>query len=293
MAGLGLAKKSAEGPPPWFDENWYLAEYPDVAAAGMDPWVHYCRHGKAEGRLPRRNRALAWEHHLWRGGEAVMAPRLEGLLDHSDATPEEQAYARWALARWRAWQGDWREVVALLEGIDKSRSCNDAGGPRQGIYLLLVEALCRLAEQGAGDEALLKQVLGELRAHFPDAADTRLAEANAQRVLGDEAARLAAINAPFARHGLDEVTLRDAGKTLSLDNLTPYSLLLTPHASPLSPHQPEGRSPLTPDRRIPPSYLGHRAALQRRGNDCHGAAQPACSDLATSGDHRGRRCQPG
>lgn len=35
-----------------FDEAWYLQRYPDVAAAGMDPVEHYCRHGAAEGRNP-------------------------------------------------------------------------------------------------------------------------------------------------------------------------------------------------------------------------------------------------
>jgi O-antigen biosynthesis protein len=36
-----------------FDPDFYLAEYPDVAAAGVDPLDHYLRHGRAEGRLPR------------------------------------------------------------------------------------------------------------------------------------------------------------------------------------------------------------------------------------------------
>lgn len=35
-----------------FDAQWYLAEYPDVAAAGMDPVEHYLRHGAKEGRDP-------------------------------------------------------------------------------------------------------------------------------------------------------------------------------------------------------------------------------------------------
>jgi hypothetical protein len=35
-----------------FDEDWYLRRYPDVAAAGIDPVEHYCRHGAAEGRNP-------------------------------------------------------------------------------------------------------------------------------------------------------------------------------------------------------------------------------------------------
>ncbi|RDH92481.1 MAG: hypothetical protein DIZ79_03335 [endosymbiont of Lamellibrachia luymesi] len=35
-----------------FDEAWYLAEYPDVAEAGIDPVQHYLRYGASEGRNP-------------------------------------------------------------------------------------------------------------------------------------------------------------------------------------------------------------------------------------------------
>jgi len=35
-----------------FDGNWYLATYPDVAAAGINPAQHYLRYGAAEGRDP-------------------------------------------------------------------------------------------------------------------------------------------------------------------------------------------------------------------------------------------------
>ncbi|MFZ5880404.1 MAG: rhamnan synthesis F family protein [Chloroflexota bacterium] len=34
-----------------FDATWYLAFYPDIAAAGVDPYQHYLQHGKSEGRL--------------------------------------------------------------------------------------------------------------------------------------------------------------------------------------------------------------------------------------------------
>jgi SAM-dependent methyltransferase len=40
-----------------FDPYFYLAHYPDVAAAGVDPLDHYLRHGQAEGRLPRNPEA--------------------------------------------------------------------------------------------------------------------------------------------------------------------------------------------------------------------------------------------
>jgi chromosome segregation ATPase len=35
-----------------FDADWYLATYPDVAAAGIDPLAHYLEHGASEGRDP-------------------------------------------------------------------------------------------------------------------------------------------------------------------------------------------------------------------------------------------------
>ena len=35
-----------------FDSQYYLAENPDVAAAGVDPYEHYVSFGQAEGRIP-------------------------------------------------------------------------------------------------------------------------------------------------------------------------------------------------------------------------------------------------
>lgn len=35
-----------------FDAAYYLEEYPDVAASGVDPLAHYCAHGWREGRRP-------------------------------------------------------------------------------------------------------------------------------------------------------------------------------------------------------------------------------------------------
>jgi SAM-dependent methyltransferase len=35
-----------------FDADWYLKQYPDVAAAKLDPVLHYLRHGASEGRDP-------------------------------------------------------------------------------------------------------------------------------------------------------------------------------------------------------------------------------------------------
>ena len=37
---------------PVFDARWYLEQYPDVAAAGRDPVIHYLTIGASEGRDP-------------------------------------------------------------------------------------------------------------------------------------------------------------------------------------------------------------------------------------------------
>ncbi len=39
-------------PNPLFDTDWYLNRYPDVRAAGVNPLVHYLRYGAGEGRDP-------------------------------------------------------------------------------------------------------------------------------------------------------------------------------------------------------------------------------------------------
>lgn len=218
-----------------FDADWYLAAYPDVAAAGIDPWAHFQRHGRAEGRLPRRNRALAWEHHLWRGVSSVMVPRLCVLMSDDEASQEECQYAGWALARWGAWQGDWPAVVKCLLPGGKLLSWPDHPGPG----LLALEGLCRL-DESRPNQSLAKaspfkvggQVLAALGERFPDQADTALAHANWLARSGAVQTRLAWINRPLQAHGLLPLALRDESHPLSLDNLA----LLTPHASRQAPH---------------------------------------------------------
>ena len=41
-----------------FFKEGYLAEYPDVADVGMDPWVHFVLYGKQEGRDNGHNPGL-------------------------------------------------------------------------------------------------------------------------------------------------------------------------------------------------------------------------------------------
>lgn len=43
-----------------FDPDWYLAQYPDVAAAGVDPLTHYVTSGIDEGRQPGPRFDTTW-----------------------------------------------------------------------------------------------------------------------------------------------------------------------------------------------------------------------------------------
>ncbi len=44
----------------FFDPDWYLSRYPDVAASGTEPMHHYVHYGAAEGRDPNRFFDSAW-----------------------------------------------------------------------------------------------------------------------------------------------------------------------------------------------------------------------------------------
>ena len=47
-----LRKLTAVENSEWFDGDWYLSRYPDVAEAGLRPAVHYLLSGAIEGRDP-------------------------------------------------------------------------------------------------------------------------------------------------------------------------------------------------------------------------------------------------
>src|SRR5262249_56330926 len=51
------------------DRSWYLKEYPDVAAAGVDPVRHYLQFGWREGRDPRPDFSTAGYLMLHDGAE--------------------------------------------------------------------------------------------------------------------------------------------------------------------------------------------------------------------------------
>ncbi|MGS2744286.1 glycosyltransferase [Halomonas sp. LS-001] len=242
-----------DDPPDDFDSQWYLSAYPDVAASGIDPWLHYQRHGRAEGRLPRRNRVVAWDHALWRGADAIMVPRLEWLIEAADASPEERQQARWALARWWPWQHNWSVLPGWLSPLLVEWPVL-SGDTSRAPALLAVEACTRLAlaadERTSGAlfdtqyNSVMYQALSALQQHDDDHADTFLAQSNAalaQAAMAQAApaqndqAQLSPLNAMWAAHGLATVRKASEKKPLTLDNLAPEEAAAKSSAAPRTP----------------------------------------------------------
>ena len=64
-----------------FDADYYLRQYPDIAAAGLDPWLHFLNFGAREGRNPSAGFATSW--YL----AAQIAPELPADTDISPCNP--------------------------------------------------------------------------------------------------------------------------------------------------------------------------------------------------------------
>lgn len=196
------------------DAAWYLATYPDVAAAGLDPQEHYDRFGRAEGRLPRLLAAQALETKLWEGFAGLALPELEALYRAASAESDERSYAAWALARWHASHQEWTAASSFIEALRPSRP----GVPAPlGQTLLHIEILLRL-ERHAEAQVMLDAAL-EAHGQIPDLC---LAAANACRFADGstaDAKRLEWLDCLFTAAGLARIGKLDPARPLDLDNL--------------------------------------------------------------------------
>lgn len=196
-----------------FDPDWYLQAYPDVAAAGVDPWEHYQHHGQYEGRQPFLNRAVIADFHLWRGLQALMEPRLQALIAEAGNVLQAD-YARWALGRWYHWRKQYAAVAQVLAPLQHRPLSAPA---HQGPALVLLDALMQL---GRFQDA--HRVLKLLRQQAPGHADTALAACNLVSVTepGNKAALcLERLNAWFQTRNLQPLALDNRPEKPLFDRL--------------------------------------------------------------------------
>ena len=79
-------------PSPRFLAEYYLASNPDVGAAGLNPWLHWCEYGAQEGRLPHP----AFPRALMQGRSGPAALRA-WIAEVGEAPPE----LKWVEPLWR------------------------------------------------------------------------------------------------------------------------------------------------------------------------------------------------
>lgn len=155
--------------PEFFDAEWYLQAYPDVAAAGANPKKHYRTFGRAEGRMPcflptkLRERDQRW-----------------GLCNAEDFDHQKQGqndlanlvYEAISLARSKARAADWQAAWLLLN-TDLVRPHLVSGFKEQDHVLLGVEAAIV-----AGHLSQAERWLDEATRIFGRSNDLVLARAN-------------------------------------------------------------------------------------------------------------------
>lgn len=199
--------------PSLFDADWYLQAYPDVAAAGMDPWQHFTRFGHKEGRQPCYLKAAELELQLWFQTQVDAEAQLHQLLTVESS--QEPAFAAWVLARWYGSYGRWEEVTQVLQYWLASPWRHAFPG-HHGCWLLLVRAWQQTGHVDRAAE-LVNQAIDELGA----VADLLLARAS----LRTGAEKLADLNQIFQQAGL-ALLQPSADGGLHLDQLSACAVKL-------------------------------------------------------------------
>lgn len=179
------------------DTGWYLATYPDVRVAGINPRLHYLRYGRAEGRRPSARAKIPYLAHspqstevgclaeqLWAGFARQASPELEALAGAGDGR------AAWELALWAFATGQASQARHWL-----TSAAAPGGEAQKALALLRCGLEGRLSSLSPTDQALL-----QLNTRARDAA-------------------LEALNGLLRAHQLDEVELRTPGDGLNLANL--------------------------------------------------------------------------
>lgn len=153
-----------------FDVDWYLAEYPDVAAANVDPRDHFIKFGFREGRMPASLRAVSLERDLWSEAAPSAYRDLRDLGEQLDSL--DGVLANWALGRWHGASEEWSLAATFLTRICNEKKTSVALG-HLGPELLLTSALC---EEAAFKSA--QRVLDQASARFGWGFDLALSQAS-------------------------------------------------------------------------------------------------------------------
>lgn len=209
---LTFGARDGLDPSDCFDTRWYRDTYPDVEAEGINPLVHFLRHGAREGRLPAGHVVLsdlpdfkgtaAYLHvQLWSGFAHLAIPRLVALSRERDHA------ACWNLAAWLYSQGRYQHALSYLEVLTSDGAAGN--GP---VLVAMLKCWLRLGHEQRVLERLAagwQERLSVSQRHFIEASLT-------ERPTSE---RLASLNALLGSQSLAPLEVRDPDLPLSLANL--------------------------------------------------------------------------
>jgi glycosyltransferase involved in cell wall biosynthesis len=137
----------------YFDSEWYLKQYPDVAAAGIEPKLHFDKHGRQEGRLPCNIPSLSLEKQLWsnvRNCDAV----LDSLLEKSGSNSINGIYAAKVLVDYYLFTEQYSQAKKESDKVYNNIGLAEKLFSRDELSLLRFSSL-----YGAGLETEAQQIL--------------------------------------------------------------------------------------------------------------------------------------
>lgn len=188
--------------PTFFDPDWYVRAYPDMTAARGPAALHWLRHGRKEGRLPCDLKAARAETALW-AGETAAQGRLETLA--RTAPGPDRLWARLALARARAVEGDWDGAAAQLPAPQDLLAGPGLSGP----LALAAEIALRRGDPGGAAAPIAM-----LRQGFGTGPEWHLLRAAQALQSGDHPVWGAMSGPVFTRRGVPPPQIADQGRTM-------------------------------------------------------------------------------
>jgi glycosyltransferase involved in cell wall biosynthesis len=161
------------------------------------------------GSLYRLNRVFLLRSQLWGGAPDFAVARLESIFKARFTDPLSRLQVALALSTWYDYQGDAKRAMEVLESLEHAGE--GVACSKQRIIRMVVLH----AAEGRLDRA--KDCLAHIEESARDQSDYHLIHSN---LASDEQSRLEHINRCFQRRNLAPLRLLDAGRGLSLDNLT-------------------------------------------------------------------------
>lgn len=200
-----------------FNTSWYLDRYSDVAQSGVNPVVHYVLHGEDEGRspCPDQHSAIGFSspnvchRKLWGGFSNYALPKLEVLSN--DSRKSNRLQSLWHLARWHYVHAEVDKSltkIRTLKSLQKHLSKKLVVGEAKCLFAL--EQMTEYSNFVERDD--VKEFAGQALPFLL---------ANSELLYGqNEAGWLSNVNAVFRAYDLAQIQKKEAGDSLSLDNLS-------------------------------------------------------------------------